>query len=34
MVYAPKAVFLANGGRDDGFDIASIKKFVEDLKPS
>jgi hypothetical protein len=32
--YAPKAVFLANGARDDGIDIASVKKFVEDLKPS
>jgi hypothetical protein len=32
--YAPKALFLANGGRDDGIDIASVKKFVKDLKPS
>ena len=32
--YAPKAVFLANGARDDGIDIASVKQFVKDLKPS
>ena len=31
---APKAVLLANGARDDGIAIASIKKFVEDLRPS
>lgn len=32
--YAPKALFLANGGRDDGIDIETIRKFVKDLKPS
>jgi dienelactone hydrolase len=32
--YAPKALFLANGARDDGIDIESIKKFVKDLRPS
>lgn len=32
--YAPKALFLANGGRDDGIDIESVRKFVRDLKPS
>jgi hypothetical protein len=31
---APKALFLANGARDDGIAIASIKKFVKDLRPS
>lgn len=31
---APKALFLANGGRDDGIDIESVKKYVKDLKPS
>jgi len=31
---APKALFLANGARDDGIDIASVKKFVKDLRPS
>ena len=31
--YAPKALFLANGGRDDGIDIASVRKFVKDLRP-
>jgi dienelactone hydrolase len=31
---APKALFLANGGRDKGIDIQSIKSFVNDLKPS
>lgn len=31
---APKAMFLANGGRDDGIDIESVKLFVKDLKPS
>src|SRR5205085_2582491 len=28
--YAPKAVFLANGARDDGIDIETVKKFVKD----
>lgn len=32
--YAPKALFLANGGRDDGIDIESVKTFVKDLQPS
>jgi dienelactone hydrolase len=32
--YAPNALFLANGARDDGIDIESIKKFVKDLGPS
>jgi hypothetical protein len=32
--YAPKALFLANGGRDDGIDIETIRKFVKDLRPS
>jgi dienelactone hydrolase len=31
---APKALFLANGARDDGIAIASIKKFVKDLRQS
>jgi dienelactone hydrolase len=31
---APKALFLANGARDDGIDIASVKAFVKDLRPS
>src|SRR4051812_11208970 len=31
---APKALFLANGDRDDGIDIESVRKFVEDLGPS
>ena len=31
---APKALFLANGARDDGIDIESVKKFVKDLRPS
>jgi dienelactone hydrolase len=31
---APKALFLANGARDDGIDIESVKKFVKDLQPS
>jgi dienelactone hydrolase len=31
---APKALFLANGGRDKGIDIQSVKKFVKDLQPS
>lgn len=30
---APKALFLANGARDE-IDIESIKKFVKDLQPS
>jgi dienelactone hydrolase len=31
---APKALFLANGARDDGIDIESIKTFVKELEPS
>lgn len=31
---APKALFLANGGRDKGIDIQSVKKFVKELQPS
>src|SRR5262249_12704693 len=31
---APKALFLANGARDNGIDIESVKKFVKDLRPS
>src|SRR5262245_28910946 len=31
---APKALFLANGGRDDGIDIESVRAFVKDLEPS
>jgi dienelactone hydrolase len=31
---APKALLLANGARDDGIAIASIKNFVKDLRPS
>jgi pimeloyl-ACP methyl ester carboxylesterase len=31
---APKALFLANGARDDGIDIESVKSFVKDLEPS
>jgi dienelactone hydrolase len=31
---APKALFLANGARDKGIDIASVKTFVKDLQPS
>jgi dienelactone hydrolase len=31
---APKAIFLANGARDDGIDIESVRKFVKDLGPS
>jgi dienelactone hydrolase len=31
---APKALFLANGARDDGIAIASIKQFVKNLRPS
>jgi dienelactone hydrolase len=34
MAIAPKAVFLANGARDKGIDIQSIKGFVKDLQPS
>ncbi len=30
---APKALFLANGARDDGSAISSIKQFVKDLRP-
>jgi dienelactone hydrolase len=32
--YPGKALFLANGAKDDGIDIETIKKFVKDLKPS
>jgi dienelactone hydrolase len=31
---APKALFLANGARDKGIDIQSIKTFVKELQPS
>jgi hypothetical protein len=31
---APKALFLANGARDKGIDIRSVKSFVKDLQPS
>jgi dienelactone hydrolase len=31
---APKALFLANGARDKGIDIESVKKFVKELRPS
>jgi dienelactone hydrolase len=31
---APRALFLANGARDDGIDIESVKSFVKDLQPS
>jgi pimeloyl-ACP methyl ester carboxylesterase len=31
---APKAVFLANGARDNGIDIESVRAFVKDLRPS
>jgi hypothetical protein len=31
---APKALFLANGARDGGIDIESVKTFVKDLRPS
>jgi hypothetical protein len=31
---APKAVLLANGARDKGIDIQSIKSFVKELGPS
>jgi len=30
---APKAVFLANGAKDKGIDIQSVKAFVKDLQP-
>src|SRR5262249_52036823 len=30
----PKALFFANGARDDGIDIESVKSFVKDLRPS
>jgi pimeloyl-ACP methyl ester carboxylesterase len=30
---APKALFLANGGRDNGIDIESVRSFVKDLRP-
>jgi dienelactone hydrolase len=33
-VIAPKALFLANGARDKGIDIQSVKAFVKDLRPS
>jgi dienelactone hydrolase len=33
-VFAPRALFLANGARDDGIDIDTIRKFVKDLGPS
>jgi dienelactone hydrolase len=31
---APKALLLANGARDDGIDVESVKAFVKDLEPS
>jgi dienelactone hydrolase len=31
---APKALFLANGARDRGIDVRSIKAFVKELRPS
>jgi len=31
---APKALFLANGARDGGIDIESVRSFVKDLRPS
>src|SRR5262249_47266721 len=31
---APKALLLANGGRDRGIDIGSIRTFVKELRPS
>lgn len=31
---APKALLLANGGKDKGIDIESIRSFVKDLRPS
>jgi dienelactone hydrolase len=33
-MFAPRALFLANGARDDGIDIESVKKFVKDLGPT
>ena len=33
-VIAPKVLFLANGARDKGIDMESVKKFVTDLRPS
>src|SRR5437763_197614 len=30
---APKALFLANGARDKGIDIGSVRSFVKDLRP-
>jgi hypothetical protein len=31
---APRALLLANGARDDGIDVESVKAFVKDLRPS
>jgi hypothetical protein len=31
---APKALFLANGARDRGIDVRSIRTFVKELRPS
>jgi hypothetical protein len=31
---APKALFFANGAKDDGIDIQTIRSFVKDLQPS
>ena len=31
---APKALFLANGARDDGIDIESVRTFVKELRPN
>jgi dienelactone hydrolase len=31
---APKALFFANGAKDDGIDIQTVKSFVKDLQPS
>jgi dienelactone hydrolase len=31
---APKALFLANGARDRGIDIQTVRTFVKDLRPS
>jgi dienelactone hydrolase len=31
---APKALFLANGARDKGIDIQSIRTFVKELRPN
>src|SRR5262245_18097668 len=30
---APKALFFANGAKDDGIDIQTIRSFVKDLQP-